>query len=57
MVFALLVTTAAAPLLGACSQTDKLFSRNKSLTEVKMSPLQAASATSARRNTASERAA
>jgi Flp pilus assembly protein TadD len=45
MVFALLVTTAAAPLLGACSQTNKLFSRNKSLTEVKMSPLQAAGAT------------
>jgi hypothetical protein len=57
MLFALLVTTAAAPLLGACSQTNKLFSRSKSLTEVKMSPLQAASATSARRNTASERAA
>ena len=57
MLFALLVTTAAAPLLGACSQTNKLFSRSKSLTEVKMSPLQAASATAARPYTASERAA
>jgi Flp pilus assembly protein TadD len=48
MIVALLVTTAAATLLGACSQTGKLFSKSSALsplTEVKMSPQEAASAT------------
>jgi Flp pilus assembly protein TadD len=46
MVFALLTTTAAAALLGACNQTDRLFSRNSAPTEVKMSAAEAAGATS-----------
>lgn len=45
MIFALLATTAAATLLSGCSQTDGLFSKSSALTEVQMSPLQAASAT------------
>ncbi len=45
MIFALLATTAAATLLGGCGQTGGLFSKSSSLDEVKMSPLQAASAT------------
>ena len=44
MVFALLATTAAAALLGACNQTGGLFSRDSA--EVKMTAQEAASATS-----------
>lgn len=46
MVFALLATTAAAALLGACNQTDRLFSRSSVPSEVKMTAGEAASATS-----------
>ena len=46
MVFALLATTAAAALLGACNQTGGLFSRDGGATEVKMTAQEAASATS-----------
>ncbi len=46
MVFALLATTAAAALLGACNQTSGLFSRNSAPTEVKMTAQEAAGATS-----------
>jgi len=46
MVLALLATTAAASLLGACGQTPKLFSRNSQPAEVKMSEAEAANATS-----------
>lgn len=45
MVFALLATTAAAALLGACTQTDKLFSRSSAASEVKMTAHEAAGAT------------
>lgn len=45
MVFALLATTAAASLLGACGQTGKLFSGSQQ-SEVKMTAAEAASATS-----------
>ena len=46
MVLALLATTAAASLLGACNQTGGLFSRNSAPTEVKMTAQEAAGATS-----------
>jgi Flp pilus assembly protein TadD len=46
MVLALLATTAAASLLGACNQTDRLFSRNSGPSEVKMTAAEAAGATS-----------
>lgn len=46
MVFALLATTAAAALLGACNQTDRLFSKNSAPTDVRMTAQEAASATS-----------
>lgn len=46
MVLALLASTAAASLLGACGQTPKLFSRNSQPAEVKMSEAEAANATS-----------
>ena len=46
MVFALLATTAAAALLGACTQTDRLFSRSNPASAVKMTAQEAAGATS-----------
>ena len=46
MVFALLATTAAAALLGACNQTDKLFSRSGASNDVQMTAQEAAGATS-----------
>jgi Flp pilus assembly protein TadD len=46
MVLALLATTAMASLLGACSQTDKLFSRSTPPEDANMSASEAATATS-----------
>lgn len=46
MVLALLATTAAASLLGACNQTGGLFSRNNNRADVQMSATEAARATS-----------
>ncbi|MGH6735669.1 MAG: tetratricopeptide repeat protein [Methyloceanibacter sp.] len=46
MVLALLATTAAASLLGACSQTGKLFSRDSGSEAVQMTAAEAAGATS-----------
>jgi Flp pilus assembly protein TadD len=46
MILALLASTAAASLLGACGQTPKLFSRDSEPAEVKMSAAEAANATS-----------
>jgi len=44
--FALLATTAAASLLGACAQTDGLFSRGGGTSDVQMSATEARNATS-----------
>ncbi len=46
LMLTLLATTAAASLLGACAQTDRLLSRNSQPAEVKMSAAEAATATS-----------
>jgi len=46
MVLALLASTAATSLLGACGQTPKLFARDSQPAEVKMSDAEAANATS-----------
>ena len=46
MMFALLATTAAASLLGACNQTGGLFARNGAPEDVQMSAADAARATS-----------